>query len=146
MSCSLQRLPLPLPPCRRRRPSSAEQQGASGSLSTRHDEDATRRRATALRCLLTGADSGLGAACGAQLVALGHRVVAACLTEEGRARAAQWPGADSVVALLVDVTSDSDVAAMAVAAEAACGADTLYCVVNCASLMLPAPIEWRWTK
>jgi NAD(P)-dependent dehydrogenase (short-subunit alcohol dehydrogenase family) len=92
--------------------------------------------------LLTGADSGLGAACGAQLVALGHRVVAACLTEEGRARAAQWPGAGSVVALLVDVTSDSDVAAMAVAADAACGADGLYCVVNCAGLMLPAPIEW----
>lgn len=89
--------------------------------------------------LVTGASSGLGAACVRRLVAAGARVTMVDVNEEdGRALAAEL--GDAAHFVRADVTDEEDVqAAVRHAADAA----PLRGVINCAGIIIPARVLGR---
>jgi NAD(P)-dependent dehydrogenase (short-subunit alcohol dehydrogenase family) len=89
--------------------------------------------------LVTGASSGLSAACVRRLVAAGARVTMVDVNEEdGRALAAEL--GDAAHFVRADVTDEEDVqAAVGHAADAA----SLRGVINCAGIIIPARVVGR---
>jgi len=85
-----------------------------------------------MRVVITGASSGIGAACARHLAAAGHDVLTAARSDEDleRARASGW------TPLRIDVTDD---ASIAVAAREAGAVDGL---VNNAGISVAAPLEF----
>jgi NAD(P)-dependent dehydrogenase (short-subunit alcohol dehydrogenase family) len=90
--------------------------------------------------VVTGCDSGFGEMTAARLSALGFKVVAGCLTQDGvdRMRAVV---ASSV---LCDVTKESDVIGLRVATESLMEStkSNLWGVVNNAGIAIGGPIDW----
>ncbi len=89
--------------------------------------------------VVTGASTGIGAACVNLLAQNGYLVFAAVRQEADAARIAAQPGA-AIVPLIFDVTDPGAVAAAARTVEARLGSGTLAGLVNNAGVAVPGPL------
>jgi NAD(P)-dependent dehydrogenase (short-subunit alcohol dehydrogenase family) len=91
--------------------------------------------------LITGASSGIGAACALHLDGLGHPVFAGVRREEdGKALRAR--GSKRITPLILDVTAPDQVEAAAAAVDEAVGDGGLGALVNNAGIALTGPLEF----
>ena len=89
--------------------------------------------------LVTGASTGIGAACALRLDRLGHRVYAGVRSEE-RAHGLRQRGSDRIVPVFLDVTDQAQIDA--VAKQVADGGGSLDGVVNNAGIAKGGPLEY----
>ena len=101
----------------------------------------TTDRATQPAVVLTGAGSGIGAACAVALSQAGHRVFAGVRREPG---AGAWQGgrAELITPLMLDVTDAGSIARAAAEVEEIVGEAGLAGLVNCAGIALGGPLEF----
>jgi NAD(P)-dependent dehydrogenase (short-subunit alcohol dehydrogenase family) len=91
--------------------------------------------------VITGASSGIGAACALHLAGLGHRVFAGVRREEdGEALRAR--GGERITPLPLDVTASDQIEAAAAAVQEAVGERGLGALVNNAGVALAGPLEF----
>jgi NAD(P)-dependent dehydrogenase (short-subunit alcohol dehydrogenase family) len=101
----------------------------------------TARKPDGRAVVITGASTGIGAACAERLDALGMRVFAGVRrTEDGEALQAKTSG--RLTPLVLDVTDDAAIAAAAEQVRAATGAGGLWGLVNNAGVAVPGPMEF----
>lgn len=91
--------------------------------------------------VITGASSGIGAACAVHLDRLGHPVLAGVRRDEdGEALRAR--GSERIQPLILDITAPDQIEAAAAAVEAAVGEGGLGGLVNNAGTALTGPLEF----
>lgn len=90
--------------------------------------------------LITGASTGIGAACVLHLDRLGFTVFAGMRKLED-ARVLQQAGSDRVVPVQLDVTDTATIQQSKVIVSKRLGSDGLYGLVNNAGIAVPAPLE-----
>ncbi|HET7036614.1 MAG TPA: SDR family NAD(P)-dependent oxidoreductase [Thermomicrobiaceae bacterium] len=91
--------------------------------------------------VITGAGSGIGAACAVALSNAGYRVFAGVRREPG---ADAWQGGrlELITPLMLEVTDTGSIARAAAEVEAALGDAGLAGLVNCAGIALGGPLEF----
>ena len=94
--------------------------------------------------IVTGGESGIGAACASALGAAGARVALTYYRDEAAAQAIcqRIGGAGRAVAIQTDVGDETAVEALFVASEQAFGTATL--LVNSAGFNMTGTIWWTW--
>ena len=100
----------------------------------------TTQNGTTPAVLITGASSGIGAACALHLDQLGWRVFASVRTEQD-ADALQHKASDRLTPLFLDVTDAGSITAVVETITAAVGAAGLAGLVNNAGVVVVGPLE-----
>ena len=90
--------------------------------------------------VITGASTGIGAACARHLDQLGFTVFAGVRKPEDGA-ALQESSSDRLLPILVDVTDQSSIQLSCAIVSERCGTTGLYGLVNNAGIAVPAPLE-----
>lgn len=96
--------------------------------------------ATAKSVVITGASTGIGAACALHMDQMGWRVFAG-VRKQGDAEALRAQGSARLTAISLDVTDTVSIATAASAVAGAVGATGLAGLVNNAGIVMPGPIE-----
>ena len=96
--------------------------------------------ATAKSVVITGASTGIGAACALHLDQLGWRVFAG-VRKQGDAEALRAQGSARLTPISLDVTDTVSISTAASAVAGAVGAAGLAGLVNNAGIVVPGPIE-----
>lgn len=91
--------------------------------------------------LVTGASTGIGAACAVGLARRGHRVFAGVRKSSAGEDLLSQAGS-GLTPLVLDVTKPDDIARVAETIEAAVGADGLHGLVNNAGISVNGPLEY----
>jgi NAD(P)-dependent dehydrogenase (short-subunit alcohol dehydrogenase family) len=97
--------------------------------------------ATAKSVVITGASTGIGAACALHMDQLGWRVFAG-VRRQGDAEALRAQGSARLTPISVDVTDTVSISTAASAVAGAVGAAGLAGLVNNAGIVVPGPIEF----
>jgi NAD(P)-dependent dehydrogenase (short-subunit alcohol dehydrogenase family) len=100
----------------------------------------TSQNGTTPAVLITGASSGIGAACALHLDQLGWQVFAGVRTEQD-AEALQHKASDRLTPLLLDVTDATSITAAVETITAAVGAAGLAGLINNAGVVVVGPLE-----
>lgn len=90
--------------------------------------------------LITGASTGIGAACALDLDKLGFRVFAG-VRKQSDGEALQRQTSDRLTPIIIDVTLGDTIGEAAVAIESTVGEDGLFGLVNNAGILVPGPLE-----
>ena len=90
--------------------------------------------------VITGASTGIGAACAFHLDRLGFTVYAGVRKPEDGARL-QQSGSDRLIPILLDVTDQRSIQRAREIVSERCGVNGLYGLVNNAGIAVPAPLE-----
>jgi NAD(P)-dependent dehydrogenase (short-subunit alcohol dehydrogenase family) len=90
--------------------------------------------------VITGASTGIGAACAFHLDRLGFTVFAGVRKPEDGA-VLQKSGSDRLLPILIDVTDQPSIQRALAGVSARCGSNGLYGLVNNAGIAVPAPLE-----
>ena len=102
---------------------------------------ADERKGTRGAVVITGASSGIGAACAFRLDRLGFRVFAGIRNEKDRAALLQG-SAGRITPLCIEVTEEASVAAAAEQVAGAVGSAGLSGLVNNAGIVIGGPLEF----
>jgi NAD(P)-dependent dehydrogenase (short-subunit alcohol dehydrogenase family) len=98
------------------------------------------QRSTKPAIFITGASTGIGAACAVELARAGYRVFAG-VRQPADGQRLQELAASELTPVLVDVTDEQTIRAAAETIEAAVGADGLAGLVNNAGIVVAGPLE-----
>ncbi|HMS86242.1 MAG TPA: SDR family oxidoreductase [Nitrospira sp.] len=90
--------------------------------------------------VITGASTGIGAACARHLDQLGFTVFAGVRKREDGA-VLQQSGSERLIPILLDVTDQSSIQRSLATVSEQCGTTGLYGLVNNAGIAVPAPLE-----
>lgn len=90
--------------------------------------------------VITGASTGIGAACAFHLDRLGFTVFAGVRKPEDGARL-QQSSSDRLIPILLDVTDQPSIQRARAIVSERCGANGVYGLVNNAGIAVPAPLE-----
>ena len=91
--------------------------------------------------LITGCDTGFGYATALALSKQNIYTFAGCLTEQGVQTLTQDPLFKGM-ALLFDVTKESDIEKVKGIIDSTVGSEGLHCFISNAGICQPGPIEW----